>query len=69
MNVKTRVSQTRGTDIPVKLVERIKRIEDGFHPILLDKNELPFELTIQKLSSMTSRLYGPKVMALQRQVR
>ncbi len=52
MNTKTRISQTRGTDISMKLAERIKRVENGVHPVLLDKNELPFELTIQKLMQM-----------------
>lgn len=36
----------------MKLAERIKRVENGFRPILLDKNELPFELTLQKLMQM-----------------
>jgi CubicO group peptidase (beta-lactamase class C family) len=49
MKMKTRGSQTSGTDISMKLAKRIKRVENGFHPILLDKNESPFELTIQKL--------------------
>jgi CubicO group peptidase (beta-lactamase class C family) len=36
----------------MKLAERIERVEKGFHPILLDRNELPFELSIQKLMQM-----------------
>ena len=63
MNIKTRVSQTRGIDISMKLAERIKRVENGFHPILLDKNELPFELTIQKLMQMY-RVPGLSVAAI-----
>ena len=36
----------------MKLAERIERVEKGFHPILLDKNESPLELSIQKLMQM-----------------
>ena len=36
----------------MKLAERIERVEKGFHPILLDRNESPFELTVQKLMQM-----------------
>jgi CubicO group peptidase (beta-lactamase class C family) len=32
--------------------ERISRVENGFRPILLDKNELPVELTVEKLMEM-----------------
>jgi hypothetical protein len=49
MKMKTHGPQTSGTDIPMKLAEQIKRVENVFNPILLDKNESPFELTIQKL--------------------
>ena len=36
-------------DVSLRRAERILRIENSFRPILLDKNELPFELTLQKL--------------------
>lgn len=34
------------------LAQRIKRVENGFRPIFLDKDESPFELTIKKLMQM-----------------
>lgn len=36
----------------MKLDERIKKVENGFRPILTDKNEPSFELNIQKLMQM-----------------
>ena len=39
-------------DFSMELAERIRRIENEFHPILLDKNEPLFELNIQKLMQM-----------------
>ena len=36
----------------MNLSERIKRVENGFHPILVDESESPLKLTLERLMQM-----------------